>query len=335
MSNSNASPTMFGFDFQVNAAIYLMLENIEKMNEIRLEGKTEDIELFLDDGKRIYAQAKSVVNGSTDFSHVRENLNKALKTLSKADSKETEKLILITNSSNPLNEGKSSNIFCGPPSDVGYNDLPDEAKLIIDRIIEKSDYPIDLNKFRIKYFRFETDCLSERYKFVEWKINSFIVHLSLGKSISSDDLMNIWQNDIFRNGSQTNWNIKLSKKEIIWPIIVLVLGKQIPNEFLDDYDDALVEEIFSSYSSLINNCVERYDFISKVLYDFKQFKNKMNMKMGEQVKSFIDNKWEEYVDVLSLNSLDEELRKEISKIVIAKILKQRFTIDNIKQGAFL
>ena len=94
MSNSNASPTMFGFDFQVNAAIYLMLENIEKMNEIRLEGKTEDIELFLDDGKRIYAQAKSVVNGSTDLSHVRQNLNKALKTLSKADSKETEKLIL-------------------------------------------------------------------------------------------------------------------------------------------------------------------------------------------------------------------------------------------------
>ena len=212
MSNTNASPTIFGFDFQANAAIFLMLENIEHMNEIRLEGKKEDIELFLDNGKCIYAQAKSIVKGSTDFKNVRKNLRKALETLSNADSDEIEKLILITNSSNPLNEEKSSNIFYGPPSDVGYNDLPTEAKLIIDNIIEKSDLSIDLNKFRINYFRFETDCLSERYKVIEWKINDFIVHLSLGKTISSKDLMNIWQGDIFKNGSQTNINIKLSKK---------------------------------------------------------------------------------------------------------------------------
>jgi len=37
---------MFGFDFQVNAAIVLMLENIEDLRSQRLEGNLEDIEVI-------------------------------------------------------------------------------------------------------------------------------------------------------------------------------------------------------------------------------------------------------------------------------------------------
>lgn len=41
MVNRNASAVIFGFDFQVNAAIVLMLENIKDMKSIRLEGKSD------------------------------------------------------------------------------------------------------------------------------------------------------------------------------------------------------------------------------------------------------------------------------------------------------
>ena len=73
-----ANAVLFGFDFQVNAAIVLMLENITELDSIRLEGK-EDIELKLADGQEILAQAKAVEKSSSDFNHVRENLKKALK----------------------------------------------------------------------------------------------------------------------------------------------------------------------------------------------------------------------------------------------------------------
>ena len=33
--NSNASPEVFGFDFQVNATIFLMLDNIKEVKEVR------------------------------------------------------------------------------------------------------------------------------------------------------------------------------------------------------------------------------------------------------------------------------------------------------------
>ena len=43
MANRTATSVLFGFDFQANAAIVLMLENIKDMTSIRLEG-AEDIE---------------------------------------------------------------------------------------------------------------------------------------------------------------------------------------------------------------------------------------------------------------------------------------------------
>ena len=39
MTNRNATPSAFGWDFQVNAAIVLMLENIEKDKGIEFEEK--------------------------------------------------------------------------------------------------------------------------------------------------------------------------------------------------------------------------------------------------------------------------------------------------------
>ena len=95
-NNSNASPEIFGFDFQVNATIFLMLDNIKEVEAVRMEGASEDIELTMNNGKRIMAQAKGIVKGSSDFSNVRRNLKKAIGTLSAADDKSVEQLILIS-----------------------------------------------------------------------------------------------------------------------------------------------------------------------------------------------------------------------------------------------
>lgn len=43
MKERRAHAVLFGFDFQVNAAIVLMLENIRELKSLRLEGNEEDI----------------------------------------------------------------------------------------------------------------------------------------------------------------------------------------------------------------------------------------------------------------------------------------------------
>lgn len=54
-----ANAVLFGFDFQVNAAIVLMLENIKELQSLRLESENEDIDIELYSGNHILAQAKA------------------------------------------------------------------------------------------------------------------------------------------------------------------------------------------------------------------------------------------------------------------------------------
>ncbi len=336
MKTTNASPVIFGFDFQVNAAIVLMLENIKELKRLRLEGATEDIELTMENGKKIFAQAKSVVKASSDFSNVRKNLKKAIETLSKSDGKDVEKLILITNSVNPLNEETSKGLFYGPPTDIQYHDLPEDGKKIIDGITDNLGVIFGKDKFRIKFFRFETDNEAERYKVVLQMIQDFICRIGVDKNVSASDLMGIWQNDIFHNGSKIDTTIQIDKNGIIWPIIVLAIGHNAPREFLEDYDPGLADEISAKYSELIDNSIERYEMVTHVLYDF----NKCSViyegiTIKERVQRFVESCWKDYIEIIGLHSLDEEIQEGISRIVLSKVIQQRYTIDAIRKGVSL
>ena len=338
-NNSNASPTVFGFDFQVNAAIFLLLDNIKEVKTVRMEGASEDIELTMNNGSQIMAQAKGIVKGSYDFSNVRRNLKKAIGTLSAADSKSVEQLILITNSKNPLKEDTSKSFFYGPPVAVGYNDLSDKAKKVIDDIVNQLDIEFDKNKFRIYYFMFETDDLRTRYVVIEQKIKEFINQLGLGHVLSAAGLMKIWQKDIFSNGSQIDTSIKLSKKEIIWPVIVLTLEKDWPSDYIEDFDQGLINETMVQYSYLIKNTSEKYDFITKILFDYKSLDNERKtdckLSIKERTRSFISDKWEDYISVFSLESLNKDVQEALTKVILAKVIQERYSIEKIKREVSL
>ena len=312
---------------------FLLLDNIKEIKEVRMEGASEDIELTMNDGSQIMAQAKGIVKGSSDFSNVRRNLQKAIRTLSSADNKSVEQLILITNSKNPLKEDSSKSFFYGPPVAVCYNDLSDEAKKVIDNIVDRLNISFDKNKFYIYYFMFETDNLKTRYAVIEEKIKNFINKLNLGQTLSTKELMNTWQNNLFHNGSQTDVTIKLSKKEIVWPVIVLTLGKQLPTEYIEDYDQGFINEITTQYSYLVNAVTERYDLITKILFDY----NSLNctMPMRERARKFIADKWKDYISVFSFETLAEEVQEAVTKVILAKVIQQRYLIDNISREVLL
>ena len=301
-NNSNASPEVFGFDFQINATIFLLLDNIKELKTIRMEGASENIELTMNNGSQIMAQAKGIVKGSSDFSNVRRNLKKAIKTLSSADNKSVEQLILITNSKNPLKEDTSKSFFYGPPVAVGYNNLSEEAKKVIDTIVEQLGVPFDKNKFQIYYFMFETDNSKTRYAVIEEKVKDFINQLNLGQVLSATELLQVWQNDLFHNGSQTDTTIKLSKKEIVWPVIVLTLGKQLPSEYIEDYDQGFINEITAQYSYIINTISEQYDTITKIIFDYNSSNYKLSMK--ERARKFVADKWKDYISVFFVRIIE-------------------------------
>lgn len=332
--NRRANSVLFGFDFQVNAAIVLMLENIQLMDSLKLEGNYEDIEVRLNGGNLILAQAKSVEKSSSDFSNVIKNFKKALISLSEGAKKSNNaiELIVITNSPNPLNDYKTSGIF-SLDAHRSYESLPDTLKTKINRLICEEKIELDLSKLKIQILPFETDDESERYKFVKKAIEEFISDTNVSDAGIVKKLMSIWQNEIFINGSKKDSSIELTKKDIVWPMIVILTDHtKMDSEFSEDFDCAMYEEITNKYSEVIEVCSERYEFFTKVLYDYNTFMFQGTVR--DKARNFIISSWEKYQDIFE-NIDDTAIKEGLIKIILHNIIKNRITINKIKLGVGL
>lgn len=332
MTNRAATSVLFGFDFQANAAIVLMLENIKDMTSLRLEG-SEDIEINLNDGSSVLAQAKSVVNSSTDFSHVIENLKKSIVSLSEAEHKTgaVRELIYITNTRNPFNEKQLNTIFYGA-SQRNYSSLPTPLKDKINKIISKIENPLDVSKFKIQILPFETDNDKERYKCIMDVIGDFIPKLG-NISIAKDILHKIWINDIFRSGTKRASEIRLTKKDIVWPVIVLITQNGYFDE--DEFDDSEVDELSRSYEAIINTCSEKYEFVTKVLCAYNGFHKEA--KHSERKQTFIETESNKFTYLFEGENvfLPSALQEKLLQIIVRNILNKRIQIDNIKNAVNL
>ena len=335
MSNRRAHAVFFGFDFQVNAAIVLMLENIKELKSLRLEGNYEDIELTLEDGQKILAQAKSVENASSDFSNVRANLKKALTTLSEGAKKiDTKQLILITNSPNPFNDDNSRGIFWAPTRRA-FSTLPSSAQQIVTDYLSQIEEPLDPQKFTVQFFHFETDDETERYKAVMQAINDFIGSLNANTSPGlGKKLLQVWHNDIFVNGSKKDAAIELDKKKIIWPIIVLETDiSRCDESFIEQFDLGVYDEVVRLYGDTIDTCCERIDFFTRVLYDYNNFP--CNKRPMDKCLEFVNSTWEAYKSEFAVHGIDGETLEALTKTVLYNVVRRRIIINKIKQGVNL
>lgn len=335
MSDRRAHAVLFGFDFQVNAAIVLMLDNIKDLKSLRLEGNYEDIELTFEDGQKILAQAKSVENASSDFSNVRANLKKALITLSEGAKKvDAKQLILITNSPNPFKDDNSRGIFWAPTR-RSFSTLPSSAQQIITDYLSQIEDPLDPQNFTVQFFHFETDDETERYKAVMQAINDFIGSLNANTSPGlGKKLLQVWHNDIFVNGSKKDAAIELDKKKIIWPIIVLETDiSRCDESFFEQFDLGVYDEVVRLYRDTIDTCCERIDFFTRVLYDYNNFP--CNKRPMDKCLEFVNSSWEAYKSEFSVHGIDDETLEALTKTVLYNVVRRRIIINQIKQGVNL
>ena len=330
MVDRTATPTLFGFDFQTNAAIVLMLENIKELKTIRMEGY-EDIEICLTDDSFVLAQAKSVVHGSIDFSHVTQNLQKAIESLSDAVQKNpsVNKLIYITNSADPLGVPSERHIFIGLPSHRYYNELLPDSKNKVDNILSSLCIKIDTSKLLIQTLPFETDLIEERCK---WVINAIREFLNpIGTTINPSELHRIWEIDIFKSGTKGDQEIKLTKNDIVWPVIVLATRNLNFDD--DDIEDSEAEEITRLYNDVINTLAEKYEFVTKVLFAFIEFSG--GNSKNERKKMFIKSKYQDFLYLLEGISMNDEVKECLIKVILRSILNKRIQINKIKAATNL
>lgn len=327
MSDRNASSSAFGWDFQANSAMLLMLENIREAKRVRVEGSDEDIEITLDDHTKIYAQAKAVEKPD-DTSHVIDKLTKALETLSDAAKNgDGSQFTYMTNSSNPFNNQRTVSYFTGR-THLGFDELPDQAQKRIKDIITKNGFAdLDVHKLDIRVIPFYGNDLKNRYKEIQACVNEFLATVNVDLPGVNAEIMEIWQRDLFLNATQSDTAISVSKEKMIWRLIVLVVDKTAANEYKKDFDDDEISEIERKYKLIINQNTMSYEIISRILSDYRKIKGSS--------KQFVGDHWKAYLDIVNVIEADNDTKESLLKIILYRILTQRQYIRDIKRGSNL
>ena len=325
MKSSNASASAFGWNFQSNAAIMLMLKNIEKAFKVKVEGSTEDVEITFTDGKMLMSQMKSVVQPD-DYSHVKKNLEAGLRTLNNAAKlSDVEQLVFVTNSPNPFNNVTTMFKFSSPLNIVPFSELPAVCQQTINDICSSKGYDFNTETFIVCVMQFHGENEDERYKVLTSLTTEFLNKLGVHK-ISTNQLLTLWQHSFAVNATQLSQSI--TKKRMVWPVIAILCEVGEDDAEIEDYDESDVVEILQKYRSVINNNSERFEFISRVLSDYNEFHPEMKSK--ERTKKFINDSWKNYSDCFDLKNIDPTTEEMVIRLTVINVIRSRKVIAEIK-----
>lgn len=209
--DTNASPSAYGWCFQVGAGITLMLDYVKEFTSLKMEGASDDIEISLNSGK-IYAQAKSVTRIG-DQSSASANLTKALRLLSQdSQNGNAVSLIYITNIANPLSSKTASAFQYNKCYE--FSVLPDDAqKKIHDKVSD--NFPTSKFNLHILHFFGEGD---NKFQSIKEKIAEFLRE-AIDDPSYSKSLLNSWFETFMVNASDKpdeQKRLELKKKDVIY-----------------------------------------------------------------------------------------------------------------------
>jgi len=329
MAGTNSSDSLFGWDFQINAAIVLMLENVAEVNKVRVEGATEDIEITTTDGGKVYSQAKSFVD-PTNSKNSRQKLTAGLTTLNgAAKDKNSVKLVYITNSNNPLNDKGTMSIFYGD-SRRSYNSLPHKAKEVVDKILKaKSLSNIDKSKLWIYVLPFETDDTKERYKVILDKVKQFIADIRTDHSGIAGRVLDIWQKQLFDNATFHDTEIVLSKEDLMWPLIVVMVDSgRNRNPFTEEIEDGTYNEVIARFKTFLDCRSQKFTFTTKVISDYQSKKSQLS-RGNQGVIDFVNSNWQNYTDEF-ISDAPDEIIESLIKITLYNVIQQQYFIAEVK-----
>lgn len=321
----NACSVIFGIEYQIDAAICLFLRDIHKIEKIKVEGKFEDIEEFLNNDSIIYCQVKSVYDPkNTNVSSSK--LKKAIESLSECPIDINDGLLYCSNQVDPLI--KKSPLYSG--NDIliyKFNDLDTPSQDLIKKYFNKipSKNYESLSVIKIPY-NVSSDIDTKRHFIIE-EAKKFLLKANTDTAFSSE-LVTTWH-DYFNN-SATGKGIKfyITKKEFTWIVIAKLMNQRIFNINVDD--ESLIEEVESKYESLIRNKINSFEITAKIIGLYKE---QLKLGLWSNIQSYIKYN----IDTLSLLiyghiSIDEI--EEFALIAIVNsILKLRTKIDRIKKVA--
>lgn len=331
----NASASIFGWQFQINAAIFLMIKYFGSFNKLKIEGEKEDIEISLNNDKRIYAQAKSKQN--IDYENTNgysDKLNEALTSLSEVDKDDVEKLIYVSNlEPHPLSvKNKEFELV----SFLKYNELTPESKKKIDHQLNKINRNIDKDKLVIAKIPFFSEDKATRHKFITAEIEKFLAIVSSDLIPYSQRLLETWESEFLHNATQKNTKFKIEKRDVLWKLLVFKLENNVSDRFHEnmEIDEEDYYSALDKYDKVINykeGNFEIYNKISQLIVN-AQKANKEITSVEFVVK--YTNEIYEIVFKNNKNKKEELIEKACAKIIARRIFLKKRNLKELVERAY-
>lgn len=344
MPDRNATPTNFGFQFQINVAIYFMFNYLKNIKSIRVEGEKQDVEVTLMNENKYMIQAKSTAINIYDNKNNSKKLREALESLAEADNKNVECLFYASNLINPLNtttkEFENNRIVT-----VKYSELSPKSQAKIDKQIANNIdngeiYNINRDKLVILKIPFFGDFPEERHNFIYEVAKITLTRMGENLANRHRDIIDYCEGK-FLNNSATNPKIEISKEEFCnWIILIEAENSSLLEQYIDigiselDYDEA-----YRKYQNYIDRKASSYENYTKVLSLY-------NKKSKDRMMTIIDFVKEEKVALYNIffnetlqneNEIEEKNRLDlyISQMLSYVILKKNSIISRIEKEAAL
>lgn len=338
VSRRNALPTVFGFEFQVIAGLIITLRNLKDVKNIAIEGPLEDIEIELNNGKYIYAQAKSAVNPLAGVGNG-DKFREGLVTLDEdSNQQDVEKLIYVSNTYYPFGKRDTTSEFYWPLGNVSsvykYAELKDTTK-INDFVLSygQSNPNFDLNKLEIHFHKFvDIEDEETRYSVVYDEIHKFLGNISTSYTSFRKDVYRIWHSRFHENQQDKQC---LTKEMFLWPVIVELTEKnKDQSDFVEyfDLEDDLVIEVNEAYRSLIDSLVNSFETSNLILNDFNKRVTRGDFpdcRGSERFFKYIDLYWITFQPNIFIGDL--EIEHLVVKLVMWRILSSRLLINKVME----
>lgn len=354
--NTDATASAFGWHFQIFVAVCLSIINIKRLDNVIIEGSTEDIELYYSDSNPAYIQVKAMQGNPTDISDTTK-ATAAFNTLINTTNVVKEKysqLMYVANFRNIFSMSIDDlNSFWKPtvayPYISDYNNLSADATAFLDeRIIaaksslEKKGYTSSsesfiLDKLSVATFLFNSSTDSNhQYEMLENIISDFLdsINYKYRRRDIQKVLNMLTKEYLHLAGVKSNdANKEITKKEITWKIIFSLIDYILPDDFNKDIPLSIKMDIETYEDDFFIEQSSKIEIINHVLSAYQVYVTQNNLSKNDW-KNFLSSEWENFIDIFPDDS-NPILQEYSVKSIIFMILINETTIYKIKRGTNL
>lgn len=324
--NRNASAVIFGFDYQVDAAICLFVRNVSEIEKIRVEGKYEDIEQILSNGSIIYCQVKSVIDPiNTTDSTKRNKIRKALQSLTECPITDKDKMIYCSNQKDILISNSelfsSNNVL-----EYEYDYLDESSKKMIKKYFKNQiDKCKSLSIIKIPY-NISTDDKTRR-TFIYDSVKEFLLSVKEEPALSYS-ICKEWHEYLKNSSYGKPGEFFLTKKELIWVLIASIISNKIDYDLVDD--EQIVDDVKKRCDDLFLNKLLNFEIFNKLNFIYEE--EKMNL-IGTKVRitNIFEKRKREILDIIFSKNEYNDIDVSTAFIIFSAVVRLKNRIKTIKE----